>query len=631
MRAPPRALALIYPDRTQTAWRPHAVATLQGHAVKPLSESSNLKLSTSSLRRLRIATVLLVSSFATLVIAAGVYNLTQQYRVVLDTTTRAARNTAKAIESHATQTFGETYRIMEGIADVYKHEVEYEVGKQGARADEAYLHNLMAAKLAFAPAVMSFFVVDENLKGVAGSRTFPVEIELIYRTGMSFEAVQDVGGDLVLGEVYRNISPTAAPDSWLLPVGVRIKDAKGAFRGYVFALVRTEFFADHYKTLDVGPHGRIALWTRGQRLIAATPNEAVAVGAYWTNPSSLGTTWDGKSADSFVKTTTDEMPRVIIARTGIGNLPLLVSVILDSEDFLLPWRNARNAVTLAVLGIVLAMMVFALIILRQIGRTEENQRALRQAKAAAEEANEAKSRFLAHMSHEFRTPLNAIMGFSEIIKNRVLGDVIAPAYAAYADHIHRSGEHLLNIVNDILDMAKIESGVQPLHREPMSIHGVMNAAVSFVEGLASQKSIVIRKAAPALLPSVSGDQRFSRQVLINLLSNAIKFSPAGGEIVISVRYIEGKHLDVAVHDNGPGIEPALLRRLGEPFLQGNPAVSHSGQGTGLGLSICKRYMDLLGGELFIESAVGNGTTATVRFPHHLLSSSAEPTRRTAAE
>lgn len=164
----------------------------------------------------------------------------------------------------------------------------------------------------------------------------------------------------------------------------------------------------------------------------------------------------------------------------------------------------------------------------------------------------------------------------------------------------------------------------------MDIHGVMNTAVSFVEGLVSQKGVAIRKAVPALLPEVSGDQRFSRQVVINLLSNAIKFSPAGGEIVVSARYVEGQHLDIAVRDNGPGIEPALLRRLGEPFLQGNPSVSHSGQGTGLGLSICKRYMDLLGGVLLINSTVGAGTTAIIRFPQHLLSGDLS-THRTAAE
>ena len=609
-----------------------ADATLQGPAVKPLSETSTQKSSLSSLRRLRFAAILLLSSFAALVIAGASFNNVRQYEAVMDATTRAASNTAKAIESHATQTFGETYRIMDGIADVYKHELEHAVERGNGNIDEIYLHDLMAGKLAFAPAVMSFFVVDENLKGIAGSRTLPVDLARVYGTGMSFEEVRDIGADQVIGQVYRNTSPAASPDTWLLPLGVRIRTSKGQFRGYVFALIDARFFSDHYLTLDVGPHGRIAMWTRDKQLIAATPNEKVVIGQTWLDKTTPGTAWNGTGLDLLVKRD-DGLPRKVIARTGIGNLPLLASVVLDSEDFLSSWRTVGDALILAITGIVLGVAVFGLIILRQINRSEENEKALRQAKAAAEEANEAKSRFLAHMSHEFRTPLNAIMGFSEIIKNKVLGDAISPAYTSYADHIHRSGEHLLNIVSDILDMAKIESGAQPLHREAMNVHGVINAAISFVEGLAGQKNIIIRSAVPDVLPAVSGDQRFSRQVVINLLSNAIRFSPAGGEIVVSARYTEDKYLDIAICDNGPGIEPALLRRLGEPFLQGNPAVSHSGQGTGLGLSICKRYMDLLGGELLINSVVGGGTTATIRFPQHLLSgtTTAEPRRRTAAE
>ena len=137
------------------------------------------------------------------------------------------------------------------------------------------------------------------------------------------------------------------------------------------------------------------------------------------------------------------------------------------------------------------------------------------------------------MSHEFRTPLNAIMGFSEIIKNRVLGGQVSPEYIGYAAHIHRSGEHLLHIVNEILDTAKIESGAQPLQQRAIDIRTVILGAASFIEGLAAEKNLKLRLALPAELPMISGDERFSRQVLINLLSNAIKFSPAGADITVS--------------------------------------------------------------------------------------------------
>ncbi len=574
--------------------------------MKPLTGASRKVASISSLRRLRIATILLVSSFAALVIAAGVYSIAQQYNAALDSAVRATRNTSRTAEAHASQTFGETVRIIEGIADVYSYEL---AAKAGRPADQAYLHRILADKLKSAPAVMSFFILDEHFEGVAGSRSFPVDISRVLLTGMSFASIMPVGERLLLGEPYLNQRTDAPPDQWMLPLGVRVLGSEGQVTGYIFALLDPHFFGDYYATLDVGTRGRIAMWVKDQ-VVAGTRTLSLPIGAQREAPLVI-------PDDALIRK--GGLVTFTATRALIGPLPVSVTVGLSADDFLLAWRSSRNSIVLAVFGIVLAMAVFAVIILRQIRRTEENEMALRNAKASAEEANEAKSRFLAHMSHEFRTPLNAIMGFSEIIKNKVLGDNIAPAYAAYADHIHRSGEHLLNIVNDILDMAKIESGAQPLQREAINLHNVIGAAVSFVEGLASQKGVRIHTAVPNVLPAVSGDQRFSRQVMINLLSNAIKFSPPGGEIVVTARHAEGKHLDACVADQGPGIEPALLKRLGEPFLQGNPAVSHSGQGTGLGLSICKRYMDVLGGELLIDSVVGGGTTATIRFPHHLLS------------
>ncbi len=596
--------------------------------MKPLSASLTVgerghKPSTSSLQRVRIATILLVSSFTAVVLLATSFNLYRQYNAAMENTVRAARNTVRTIESHASQTLGETYRIMEGIADVYEHE------RAAGTVSEEYLHKLMAEKLALAPAVRAFFISDANFVGIAGSRTYPVDISRVYLTGISFEAMTDVGGDMVIGDIYRNqTQTTTVPGAWLLPVGVKIRDADNALIGYVFGLIGVEFFADYYAGLDVGPHGRAFLWTMDDRLVAGSPNVQFPTGTHRPNRVNLPKTWVPGPAQ-VVTIGEGLLAREIIARGKLLELPLTTSVSLDGEDFLIGWRNARAMTMLMVPLIITMMVLFGIIILRQVRRIELNEAALQQAKAAAEEANDAKSRFLAHMSHEFRTPLNAIMGFSEIIKNKVLGDAISPAYTSYADHIHRSGEHLLHIVNDILDMAKIESGVQPLTREAIDMTGVVAAATSFVEGLASQRGIKLRVTATSDLPLVSGDQRFCRQVVINLLSNAIKFSPAGADITVATRYVPGRFLDVRVIDRGPGIEPALLKRLGEPFLQGNPSVSHIGQGTGLGLSICKRYMALLGGELLIDSTVGSGTTATIRFPEPLLIIASK--RSTAAE
>jgi len=550
------------------------------------------KKSGPSLQRLRLATILLVTSFAVLIVAVAIYYVTEQYNSAVAAAARSARSTATALEAQATRTFAETYRVLEGLGDIYEHRLSH------GGIDDRALHDLLKAKLAQTPDIYVFSVFDPQFRGVASGRSFPMDEELYRTTGVPLRALSTTGTRRLFGPIYKvNLG---GEEWWNLPLGYKIVTGGDQVLGYAVSLMRATHFASSFETQDVGAHGRIAMWTDDGKLIAGSANVRLAQGA---------------AIPSAPTTSGAEEITVNIPITGV---PASIGVTLDSRDYMAGWRQTRTQIAIAVAVIVLAMGSFTLIILRQLSQSQKDENALRQAKALAEEANDAKSRFLAHMSHEFRTPLNAIMGFSEIIRNRVLGDGVSNAYTAYADHIHRSGEHLLNIVNDILDMAKIESGVQPLHQDTVDVPAAVSAAVSFVQGLATQRGLRIAVDAPAHLAGVSGDERFIRQVLINLLSNAIKFSPPESEIQVRASYRAGHWLDIAVRDSGPGIEPSLLRRLGEPFLQGNPAVSQLGKGTGLGLSICKRYMDVLGGELRIESVVGIGTTATIRFPNTLL-------------
>lgn len=526
-----------------------------------------------------------------LMVTTAVYYLAEQYDSAVDNATRQARSAASAAQAQATRTFVETYRVLEGVGEIYLHTVEH-----GGYDDRA-LHELLATRLRQTPGVYVLTLFNAAFEGVASGRSFPIKMDR-YRD-MPLRALADAGDGRYFGPLYQNVTPeTGFQGDWSLPLANGIRDKSGKLMGYATALINTRYFSRYFSTLDVGEFGSVAMWTGDGKLIAATPNVNIARGS--SAP-------EGENA-----------PPHLTLQMAIADMPASISVTLDERDYLASWRQTRDQITFAVATIIIAMSSFTLIILRQLAHSQKNENALRQAKAAAEEANEAKSRFLAHMSHEFRTPLNAIMGFSEIIRSKVLGDGVSSVYTTYADHIHRSGEHLLNIVNDILDMAKVESGVQPLHQDTIDMRAAMSAAASFVQGLATQRGLRIAVEASAHLPSVRGDERFIRQVLINLLSNAIKFSPAEGEIVLWATYRAGHWLDISVKDNGPGIEPSLLKRLGEPFLQGNPAVSHLGKGTGLGLSICKRYMDLLGGELRIESMVSAGTTATIRFPNDLL-------------
>jgi signal transduction histidine kinase len=568
--------------------------------------------SLTSLQRLRRATFLLLLTFIAIMVGAGIYHLSSQYNDAVETAFRTARSTTLTVESHAARTFGETYKVLSGIADVYR------VANDLGGVDEEYLHGVMAEKLADMPYVSTFFIVHPDGRVVASGRQFPTDrtVDLFAMTPTRPPA--DDSLDYV-GALYRGAANGGA-DTWFLPIGRKILDKDGRLAAAAVAIVRPAYFSNFYETLDVGPAGRVTMWTADGHLVASMLNERSRIGDH--DPEIV------QYVSAMRERAGNRAPLVYAARMGgvrevnahgqVGDLPFIVSVYLNGDDYLVGWRQTRDRIMAGILAIIFAMGVFTVIILKQLDRAAENEEALRHAKAVAEDANDAKSRFLAHMSHEFRTPLNAIMGFSDIIKGKVMGDVIAPVYTSYAEHIHRSGEHLLNIVNDILDMAKIESGAQSVQHQAVDMAGVVDRAISFVEQLAAQSDLRIDAAVAPRLPRVTGDERFIRQVLINLLSNAIKFSPPAGRVLVRADITAYGDLDVSVTDQGSGIAPMILKRIGEPFLQGDPALSRAGQGTGLGLSICKHYMDLLGGELLLESSPGSGTTATMRFPPALL-------------
>ena len=239
---------------------------------------------------------------------------------------------------------------------------------------------------------------------------------------------------------------------------------------------------------------------------------------------------------------------------------------------------------------------------------------LQKAKEAADTANRTKSEFLANMSHELRTPLNAIMGFSEVIKDEMFGHVSVPQYTEYARDIHNSGAHLLEIINDILDLSKVEAGKFELVEEDVDIAEVVAAVHQLVKGRADAKDIVLADRLPDDLPHLRADKRTLKQMLLNLLSNGVKFTPAGGRVWIDGTLAGDGGIRLAVSDNGIGIAPEHLDKVLAPFGQVDSPLAREHQGTGLGLPLVKAMVELHGGKLVFESAEGQGTTVTLCFP-----------------
>ena len=234
-------------------------------------------------------------------------------------------------------------------------------------------------------------------------------------------------------------------------------------------------------------------------------------------------------------------------------------------------------------------------------------------KTRAEEANQAKSKFLANMSHELRTPLNAIIGFSEIMGSGMFGPLGSDKYREYCHDIHQSGQYLLDVINDVLDMSKIEAGRIRLDAEPVDLEPFLNDAMRVVSGRANDKRLKLTARIGRGI-SLTADHRLLKQIILNLLSNSVKFTPEGGRITIRARATAGGWVSVSIADTGIGIPEDALARLGRPFEQVESQLTKSHQGSGLGLAIAKSLTELHQGTMRIRSTPGRGTMVLLRLP-----------------
>jgi cell cycle sensor histidine kinase DivJ len=290
----------------------------------------------------------------------------------------------------------------------------------------------------------------------------------------------------------------------------------------------------------------------------------------------------------------DGTARFSFRRNGVESMSLILDVARLSED--------RLAATL-----------------RDVSAERAREAGLENAVAEAQSLAAGRSRFLANMSHELRTPLNAIMGFSDIMREKIFGE-LSPKYGEYADLIHDAGTHLLDLINDVLDMSKIEAAKYELKLDRLDAREPVSAGLRLMRGQADDVGVTLRGVLPPQPLEVDADGRALKQIVLNLISNALKFTPRGGLVTVSLHALAGA-MELSVADSGIGISAADLERLGKPYEQAGDA-GQQARGTGLGLSLVRAFAELHGGEMVIESQLGEGTAVTVRLP--VLASAAEP-------
>ncbi len=287
--------------------------------------------------------------------------------------------------------------------------------------------------------------------------------------------------------------------------------------------------------------------------------------------------------------------------TSVTGLPIGVVFGLDDKPDRAPHK--RRDIT----GLIAARVSLEL-------QRREAEEQLRRAKEAAEIASRAKSEFLANMSHELRTPLNAVIGFSQMIGEEILGPIGRAEYKEYARDIHASSLHLLQIINDILDVSKIEAGMVTLHDAAIDFTAIAGACCRLVRTKAEAGEITLTLDVPDDLPSILADERMLKQVILNLLSNALKFTAKGGSILLQARPHQAGGLSFVVKDTGIGIAREDFDKIFRPFGQVDSSLTRKFEGTGLGLPLTKGLVELHGGTIVLESEVGRGTCVTVTLP-----------------
>jgi signal transduction histidine kinase len=303
---------------------------------------------------------------------------------------------------------------------------------------------------------------------------------------------------------------------------------------------------------------------------------------------------------------------VLHAEVDLPGASIAAVASLPDDDVLKEW-NTRTRLSLIALLIRTAISTaIGIFLFYQLRWREAAQVELMRTREAAEKATRVKSEFLANMSHELRTPLNAIIGFSEAIKLGMFG-ALSNRYREYGGHVFSSGTHLLQLVDDILDISKLEAGRFELEEAEVDVHAVVRSVMPLVQGLAEKSEVTIREDIGPPLPLIYGDARRIQQAVLNLVSNAIKFTPQGGEVQVSAMETAGG-IRINVSDSGIGMTADQIPVALQPFRQIKSRFRSSFSGTGLGLPITKHLVELHGGTLTIASQVNVGTTVTICLP-----------------
>jgi signal transduction histidine kinase len=531
------------------------------------------------------------------------------------------RNLSLTLAEQADRSFQSVDLVLSSVAERIAAEGVTDTASFRRKMTGEDIHVLLAEKISGTPQIDALTLIDRDGSLANFSRKWPPPDNDV----SDREYFQAMKADPSLKTFLSAPARNRATGTWTIFMARRISGPTGGFIGLILGAIEMRYFEDFYRAISLGEGTTVAVQRMDGVLLARFP-PTDAIGLTFANSEHLlrgGISGTVREMSGF-----DGQMRIKSAH-HLVNYQIIALATKTQDAALANWRGIARLMSLGALGCAISIAAAAVAFARQwrqqsmLAQAQSELRrqadrtaafeAMKTAKEAAEMADRAKSEFLATMSHELRTPLNAVLGFSEMMVGEVFGPLGNDRYRGYAQDIHTSGSHLLNIIDDVLDLSKAAAGKLELIEDWINVRTVVQAVCRLVQPRidAAALSLTVRMPTDDLI--AFADERLLKQMLLNLLSNACKFTPAGGRIECVVS-VDDAGLTLAVADTGVGIPPEHLDRVLQPFVQVDSSLSRRHEGTGLGLALVKVMAELHGGLVRLDSKLGCGTTVCVILP-----------------
>jgi len=559
--------------------------------------------------------------FALAVTGAFAVDAHVTHRGHIDAAERMTSEGADLLSEHASLAFRSVDQTLKTMGSAHQDWVEdyFRASAQGNR--------MLAAIHVGSPVVSALAFTDAEGNRVAVS-TDAATLPPSLADQPFFVAHRDSkSADIHISRPYRS----AITARWVITVSRRLEDRMGEFAGTAVALLDLYYFIDLYERVGAARGSSIALFLGDGSFLARYPEPDRFIGKAFAGQGQLFSTRLAAAASgTYHSVSPFDGQAQIVSYQKMQSYQAVVAVVMKRAAVLAPWY-ARLRVTggLAILAIVGACVATA-IIWYKAGALRTEKEAAQDARFAADHANRGKSEFLAHMSHELRTPLNAILGFSQMMTREVFGPVGSPKYREYVNDIAQSGQHLLHVINNILDLAKVEAGKWEMEEEVFGLNALATDVARLLTERARGTGVALTVNPGTKDIIVRADPRLMRQILLNLAVNAIKFTERGGKVAIGWHVRGDGSAVLTVSDSGCGMTAEDLKRVFEPFGRASATLARKQHDTGLGLPLCKRFIEMHGGALIVESAPGVGTHISAVLPASRLVEAIPPPASAAA-